>query len=357
MSPEARKDGQEPSRPGLGAVSAGKLWGLRRLADEAGHFRMVALDQRPPIMALVRDGLGVDTAPDDQVTAVKQVIARAFAEHASALLVDPIWAYPFVADLCSPRRGLILTLEDHGFEETGGGRRSAAITHWSVPKIRRLGADGVKVLAYHHPHADPAVNAHQAAFVRGVGQACRAHDIPFILELIVYPLAGGGTDYTEAAEKHPELVLESVRSFAAPEFAVDLFKLESPIPAARVPEPGSGEVQAVFDALGDAAGRPWVMLSLGAGKAAFERILAYAFAAGASGFLAGRAVWLEAAKAYPDLEAMRRAMAADAVPYFDRLSALARERARPWFRHPCFGDGPELAHRGLDFPRLYEEPA
>ena len=76
------------------------------------------------------------------------------------------------------------------------------------------------------------------------------------------------------------------------------------------------------------------MLSLGAGKAAFERVLGYAFAAGASGFLAGRAVWLDAAKAYPDLDAMRRAMAADAVPYFDRLTGLARQNARPWFAHP-----------------------
>ena len=337
----------------MSSISAGKLWGLRRLADEGGHFRMVALDQRPPIMSLVRDGLGVATAPDDQVTAVKQVIARTFALHASALLVDPIWAYPFLADLCSPRRGLILTLEDHRFEEEPGGRRSASIPGWSVPKIRRIGADGVKVLAYHHPDADAAVTEHQQAYVRGIGDACRAHDIPFILELIVYPLAGTGADYAEDPGKHPEHVLKSVRTFAAPEFGVDLFKLESPIPAADVPQPGSAEVQAVFDALGQAAGRPWVMLSLGAGKTAFERVLGYAFAAGASGFLAGRAVWLEAAKAYPDVDAMHRAMAADAVPYFDRLTALAREHAQPWFRHPSFGDGPVLEHRSIDFPRLY----
>jgi hypothetical protein len=33
----------------LTTLSAGKLWGLRRLADERGLFRMLAVDQRPPI--------------------------------------------------------------------------------------------------------------------------------------------------------------------------------------------------------------------------------------------------------------------------------------------------------------------
>lgn len=30
-------------------LTPGKLWGLRRMADEAGIFKMTAVDQRPPI--------------------------------------------------------------------------------------------------------------------------------------------------------------------------------------------------------------------------------------------------------------------------------------------------------------------
>ena len=104
---------------------------------------MIALDQRPPIMNLIRERTGKDAVPDEQVTAVKRVIAETMARHSSAVLVDPLWGYPFVTDALSPRQGLILTLEDHRFEETPAGRKTHVIDGWSVAKIKRLGGDGV----------------------------------------------------------------------------------------------------------------------------------------------------------------------------------------------------------------------
>ena len=59
----------------------------------------------------------------------------------------------------------------------------------------------------------------------------------------------------------------------------------------------------MFDHLGRAAGRPWVMLSAGAGKDDFRRILTFAYRAGASGYLAGRAIWWDAFQSFPDLDA------------------------------------------------------
>jgi tagatose 1,6-diphosphate aldolase len=34
-------------------LQLGKQWGLRRMANAQGHFTMVALDQRPPIINLI----------------------------------------------------------------------------------------------------------------------------------------------------------------------------------------------------------------------------------------------------------------------------------------------------------------
>ena len=34
-------------------ISPGKLWGLRRLADANGRWKMVAVDQRPPLMKTI----------------------------------------------------------------------------------------------------------------------------------------------------------------------------------------------------------------------------------------------------------------------------------------------------------------
>ena len=102
---------------------------------------------------------------------------------------------------------------------------------------------------------------------------------------------------------------------------------------------GSAEVQAVFDEMGRLAGRPWVMLSAGAGKPEFRRVLEYAFAAGASGFLAGRAIWLDAFQAYPDWGAIRAGLEGGAADYMADISALADAKAANWAAHACYGAG------------------
>src|SRR3712207_7193641 len=107
-------------------------------------------------------------------------------------------------------------------------------------------------------------------FTARIGEACARYDIPFVFELLVYPLPGEKnqtTQYIELADKKSDLVLDSVRVFADPKFGVDLFKVESPVPARDVHENASRDVQAVFDEMGRLCGRPWVMSSAGAGMA------------------------------------------------------------------------------------------
>ena len=128
------------------------------------------------------------------------------------------------------------------------------------------------------------------------------------------------------------------------------------MPAAGLPEPGeagSDETQAAFDALGRAAGRPWVMLSAGATPERFRTVLRYAYRAGASGFLAGRAIWWDAVQAFPDVEACRSVLRRDGRRYLEELVELTRAEATPWTAHPSLGAhplipedaGPEFATR------------
>ena len=168
------------------------------------------------------------------MTAAKRLLVEALAPHCSSMLFDPNFAVPAAIDLLPARCGLIMTLEEHRVEETTGGRRSRAIDNWSVVKIRAMGGDAVKVLAWYRPDAEPAVNAHQKRFVREIGQDCARNDIPYVLELLVYPFLGSANhtaDYVESPGKLPSLVIESVREFAKPEYGVDLLKLESPLAA------------------------------------------------------------------------------------------------------------------------------
>jgi len=259
------------------------------------------------------------------------------------MLLDPHYAYPRGVTMLDARLGLILTLEDSIFRETPGGRLSAQIDDWSVEKIKRAGGDAVKVLTWYRPDADPEVCAAQRDFTQRIGEACARYDIPFVFELLVYPLARDAeqtSEYVEMKTKQARLVIDSVRAFADPRFGVDLFKLESPVPAGDVPEPGapgSEAVVALFHELDRAAGRPWVMLSAGAGMADFRRVLHYAYRAGASGYLAGRAIWLEAFQRFPDWDGIRDQLRGEAVPYMRDLNSLTDAAARPWHTHPCYG--------------------
>jgi len=334
-------------------ITPGKLWGMRRLANDDGVFVMTALDQRPPIMNPIKAKRRTPEAPDGDVADVKRVIAQELAAHSSALLVDPIWAYSRCIDLIPPSKGLILTLEDHRVVDGPGGRKSFNIPNWSVEKIRRIGGDAVKVLAWYRPDADADVIAHQKDYVRAIGEQCRRLDIPFVFELLVYPFQDAAHDYVEDTGKRPEMVIDSVAAFAAPEFGVDIFKLESPIPAKLVPEPGDAATQELFDRLGKTAGRPWVMLSAGAGKADFKRVLAYAFKAGASGFLAGRAIWADSFSHWPDLDAMATDLRQSGAPYLAELGAMACREATPLMAAQGLADGVELAGGGFDLPERY----
>src|ERR1700751_5045277 len=161
----------------------GKNRGLARLADADGHFRMVALDQRPPLFEAIAQARGItkDQVEYADVTAAKRLLVEGLSPHCSSMLFDPIFAGPAAIDLLPPRCGLIVTLEEHRVEETPGGRKSRAIANWSVDKIRAIGGDAGKVLAWFRPDADPAVNAHKKAFVREVGEASPRHDIPYVL--------------------------------------------------------------------------------------------------------------------------------------------------------------------------------
>lgn len=100
-------------------MTPGKAWGLRRLAGADGRFAMLAADQRPPIMNLVRDKRGEPAPRFDDVAAVKELIVEHLAPEATAVLLDPIWAYQRSIAHVSPRQGLLLTLEDHAFLSSG----------------------------------------------------------------------------------------------------------------------------------------------------------------------------------------------------------------------------------------------
>jgi len=346
----------------MGALAPGKLRALMRLADRDGFFRMVAVDQRPPIRKKITETLGPDAVTWERMGEVKAALLRALQPHASAMLLDPGFAYPYAFRDLDPAKGLLITLEQFEYDEgEGGGRITRPYPGWTPHTIKRLGADGVKLMLFYRPDAPASVNARQHDFVRQVGAACREAEIALLLEPLVYPLAqdaAGAGAYTEDPSKRPEMVIETVREFAKPDYGIDIFKLETPVAAGQVPAPEDessavADTQAWFGRIDALLDRPWVMLSAGAGMEPFRRILTYAFRAGASGYLAGRAIWWEAFEAYPDMARFKAGLAEGGIAYMHRINALLREHGTPWTQRPVFADGLAITPAGEDFVSSY----
>ncbi|SDB59027.1 tagatose 1,6-diphosphate aldolase [Bauldia litoralis] len=342
-------------------LSSGKLRGIRRLADSDGRFKMVAVDQRPPMLKALADKLGGRAPGYEDLGTAKAVLAEALLPLGSALLIDPDYGYPQAESVIAPDKGLLITLEDFNFSETADGRKTSLMRGWGVEKVKRLGADGVKLLLWYRPDASTNVVDHQKALVRSVGEACRIYDIPFLLELLVFPFkgsAGHSTDYTEDKDKHPDLVLQSLRDFADPEFGVDIYKLESPALAKSLPDPDDDTAEArtaqsQFDEISRIIDKPWVMLSAGASMEVFRRVLTYAYRAGANGYLAGRAIWWPAFQHFPDIAAMKADLATQSVNYMGDINRLTDAKARPWVEAKIFGGHATLDNAGHSFPADY----
>lgn len=342
-------------------LTAGKYWSMRRLSDKNGYFRMVAVDQRPPIMNLIQEKKNVKKASYDDIALVKSVLARSLMDSCSAILLDPVWSWPVFHQDIDPQKGLIITIEEHDFDEDAHGRRSSAIADWTVAKIKAMGGDAVKALAWYRPDGDPCVNKYQQDWVQNLGDACKKYDIAFLFELLLYPLAGDAdqtTEYKEHAAKSAQHVVDSVKIFADPKFGVDVFKLESPVLASKIPEissAGSESVQSWFDKLGEICPVPWVMLSAGANKESFEKVVYHACKAGASGYLAGRAIWLDAAQNYPDVNKMETQLKQEGAAYMAKLDEIVAQHGTKWFDHKSLGGKMtfEGANLKAGFPKFY----
>lgn len=337
------------------SVSPGKLWGMRRLADDNGLWKMVAIDQRTPLFGPIAAKRGAAVAPTEDVVRVKRLLARHLTRQSSALLMDPQFAYPDSISELPAHRGLMLSHEHSETENTPGGRKSVPIPGWSVAKARRIGADAVKVLVWYRADAAPDVRAHQEAFVRSAAEECARHDIVMLLEVLIYPLPG--EDPASLTPRRTQLVLDSVRPFCDPALGIDIYKLEPPGPIHAVPAADGKEASSLqkgYDELAAMIPGPWVMLSAGAGAEDFETSLHYAYRSGAAGYLAGRAIWSEAFDAFPDYDRLEMLLKTRSRDILDRLNALTDAKAARWYEHRSFGgQNPVPAIRSGDFPRNY----
>ena len=308
----------------------GKLIHIKKLCNDQSHLQMLAIDQRPPIFNLIKKKKKKYTYTD--VVDFKKNISLNLSQHSTAILMDPVYSVPNLIP-SSKSKGLIITLEDHDFIERGKGRYSKNIKNWTVEKIKRIGGDAVKVLAWYRPDADQNSIKHQKKYIETIGKQCEKYDIPFLLELLVYPFkneTGYSKDYKEQQNKNQNHVIESVKEFSKAKYKVDIFKLESPVDSNKL-EDGkfTKSTHDAFRKLSLATKEiPWVMLSSGMSKNSFYNCLKLAYKNGASGYLAGRTIWLDAFKDYPNYKKITHNLSKESANYVKKLNTLTKKNAQ-----------------------------
>jgi tagatose-1,6-bisphosphate aldolase len=276
-----------------------------------GVIRVLAIDHRDSMRAFLAPDAPDSVAPS-RLTAIKADLARAVLPHASGVMLEPEYSIPQLRDAGAVPAGVgvIAALEAQGYLADPGAAPTAMLAGWSPAAALASGAAAAKLLVPYHP--DHPLAAAQEQVAADVLAECRQAGIPLVLEPLFFGLAS-------PAERQP-VVLRTVEHFAA--LGPDLLKLPFPVdPAAET------DRRAWADAcrrVTERAPMGWALLSGGGSFDAFAAQLAAAFDQGCGGFMVGRALWGEAARAN---DADRQRIIDELVlPRWERLAALTDRR-------------------------------
>lgn len=253
------------------------------LTDGNRRFAVLAIDHR--------DSLRVVLAPEDpasvpaeRIVKLKRAIIAEVADLATGVMLEPEYSIPDLVGDLPAGVGFSAALESQGYSADPGTTITEILDGWSVAAAKAAGAGAAKLLAY--LSSDPAHIDAQRAVIAQVVDECRAVDLPLILEPLAVPGSNGAAKLAAVAQT-----------------------LDLGADITKTAWPGSDHLDELANLL---EAHTWVLLSGGGG---FEEYLGQVRACvqrGCSGFMAGRAVWREAADPVtPDPVAALRSVARD----------------------------------------------
>jgi tagatose-1,6-bisphosphate aldolase len=292
---------------------------LDDIATSDGTFAVVAMDQRNTLKRMYA-AVGIDNPPHGELVDIKADVVAALAPSASAFLLDPTYGVPALAQVDAEARrgvGILVAAEPSDRQKLGDEPRGTRDPSLDAAWVRDQGGDALKFLI--QVRADraagdgPDLAAEAVEVIRQVIEDCRAAGVPSVIENLIYPLPG--EELTPAA-RADAIIAAAV---ALDDLRPDLLKLEYP---------GSPEA---CRRLADSISAPWAVLSAGVSFEEFTHVLQVSCdEGGASGFIAGRAVWKETVgMSRPE----RRAYLADeGRRRLDQCVAAIDGRAVPWRR-------------------------
>jgi tagatose 1,6-diphosphate aldolase len=300
-------------------VSLGKWRRLQQATTPRGTFTVLAIDHRGPLRRKLAAALPPE-AVDGALAGLKEDIVRALGPGSTAVLLDPEIGVPrcLAQSALTPHVGLLVAL-DTGSTGDPHVLKTGLVPDWGADDALRVGAAGAKLLVYYHPDAPDAPRVE--ALVQRVAQACAEAELPFYLEPLAYDHSQPGARLSSRERRR--VVIATARRLVP--LGVDVLKAEFPVPIAE--EPDEAIWREACAELTAACRVPWVLLSGGVPFEDFLRQTRIAGEAGASGVIAGRALWDGAVTV--DVAVRQEFLTTVASDRLRRLSQLCDAVARP----------------------------
>ncbi|WP_028278960.1 aldolase [Arthrobacter sp. H5] len=274
---------------------------LSPLQRPSGAFAMLAVDQREAMRNMFAEHQD-EPVTDDNLRSFKLEATRVLSPYASGVLIDKQFALDAAigAGVVAEGCGLIASA-DH-FEPAHGELVGEVSIDRTVDphKYAALGAKAMKLLVLYRPD-EPAEQ--RIAMVKEFVALCHSAGLISIIEpLSRKPISGEDFDWNAG-------ILAAAHELGS--LGADLYKAEVPFRG----QASEDDVRAACADITRAVDGPWVVLSSGVPEDIFPTAVRWACLEGASGFLAGRAVWASCIGS-PNVS---ESLATSAV---DRLTAL-----------------------------------
>ncbi len=263
-------------------AAAGSVRGLQRLCDNAGTAGVVAIDHG---LSLVQRVLFERDPTPTEVQAERARIVRLVSPAATGVVCDlGTGVADAVLNRLVPRDvALVAGLPD--LLPSWEHDQPLPWPHDAVQRARSAGCDALKVCLV---VASARRDAARVSLAERLAAECRAAGLTLILEIV----------RSESSDSRSGRLVSASRSDGTSSLASDYATVSADLLKLRVPLPaGATSDRDLLDAckrISDGARSPWVALSAGTTFEVFRHQLEIACRGGASGFVAGTAIWQEA---------------------------------------------------------------